>query len=310
MATDPNNVPGAEEEDPTLGDEIVSETDSLSSSVCDFPVENGRRYPAYHGTSYLYPNDEEEQDRLDLQHAMFRMLLGGRLYLSPIDDPRQILDLGTGTGIWAMEIADQYTTAQVIGVDLSPIQPQWSPPNCKFEVFDYEEDWDFSQKFDFICGRMLIGSISDPIRLFQQVFANLEPGGWIEVQDTCPPTADDRTIPAGSAYREWVEQWIQGLRTAGRDPYLVEAIPDLLRIAGFTKIESTCFKVPQNTWPHDPWHKELGAFNEANISKGIEGLSLRTFTSKLRWTEEEVKVFLAVVSQDIRDTRIHAYWPV
>lgn len=35
------------------------------------------------------------------------MLLGGELYNAPIkSSPQNILDLGTGTGIWAMDIAE------------------------------------------------------------------------------------------------------------------------------------------------------------------------------------------------------------
>ena len=44
------------------------------------------------------PNDDVEQERLDLTHHIFRMLLGGELHLAPIKNPERILDLGTGTG--------------------------------------------------------------------------------------------------------------------------------------------------------------------------------------------------------------------
>jgi ubiquinone/menaquinone biosynthesis C-methylase UbiE len=45
-----------------------------------------------------------EQNRLDLQHHMLSMMLDGRLHLAPIDPNLQdALDIGTGTGIWAIE---------------------------------------------------------------------------------------------------------------------------------------------------------------------------------------------------------------
>ncbi len=43
------------------------------------------------------------------------------------------------------------------------------PPNCKFEIDDYEEDWTFG-KFDFIHGRVLTGSLRDWPRFFQQAY--------------------------------------------------------------------------------------------------------------------------------------------
>ena len=53
------------------------------------------------------------------------LLMGGNLNLAPLVDPKNILDIGTGTGIWAIEMADQHPDATVIGTDLSPVQPVW-----------------------------------------------------------------------------------------------------------------------------------------------------------------------------------------
>ena len=40
------------------------------------------------------------------EHRIFRTVLDGKLYLSPLDeDPERVLDLGTGTGIWATDFA-------------------------------------------------------------------------------------------------------------------------------------------------------------------------------------------------------------
>ena len=53
------------------------------------------------------------------------LLMGGNLHFAPLVDPKNMLDIGTGTGIWAMEMADRYPDATVIGTDLSPVQPMW-----------------------------------------------------------------------------------------------------------------------------------------------------------------------------------------
>jgi methylase of polypeptide subunit release factors len=42
----------------------------------------------------------------------------GRLHATPLKNPKRILDIGTGTGIWAIEMADLHPTCQVIGTDL------------------------------------------------------------------------------------------------------------------------------------------------------------------------------------------------
>ena len=77
------------------------------SSVRHYKYENGRRYHAFgEEGAYALPNDENEQDRLDLYHHIWSMLLGGELYTAPLEKPQAILDIGTGTGIWAIDIAE------------------------------------------------------------------------------------------------------------------------------------------------------------------------------------------------------------
>lgn len=86
------------------------------------------------------PTDEVEQERLDIHHEIFTQLLGGKFTNAPLEKPQRILDVGTGTGIWAIDFGDMYPSAEVIGVDLSPIQPSWVPPNVRFEVCE-GTDW-------------------------------------------------------------------------------------------------------------------------------------------------------------------------
>lgn len=73
----------------------------------------------------LTGTSQKELDRLDLQHHVIRLLLNDELHLAPLQDPRRILDIGTGTGLWAIEMGDRFPNAQIIGTDLSPTQPLW-----------------------------------------------------------------------------------------------------------------------------------------------------------------------------------------
>lgn len=47
-----------------------------------------------------------------------------------------------------------------------------------------------------------------------------------------------------------------------------------------------------------------------NISAGLQGLSLALFTRGLGWSAEELEVFLVDVRKDMRNNRIHSYWPM
>lgn len=65
------------------------------------------------------------------------LLTSGNLHLAPLANPKRILDIGTGTGIWAIEMAEQYPDAQVIGIDLSPIQPHWYEKTLSFSCEEF-----------------------------------------------------------------------------------------------------------------------------------------------------------------------------
>lgn len=50
---------------------------------------------------------QAEMDRHDLLQHIYGMMLGGKLVFAPIgDNPQRILDVGTGTGLWAIDVAE------------------------------------------------------------------------------------------------------------------------------------------------------------------------------------------------------------
>ena len=101
--------------------------------------------------------------------ALFGLFNG--LCVTKLDNPQSILDIGTGTGIWAIEMGDLYPSAQIIGTDLSPIQPQWVPPNVQFEVDDAELEWLYPKaSFDMIHARSLGGSLRDWPKFLERSF--------------------------------------------------------------------------------------------------------------------------------------------
>ena len=54
------------------------------------------------------------------------------------------VDVGTGSGKWVLEVADEYPSAGVVGLDLSPIQPTLVPSNAEFIVEDVNQGIGFS----------------------------------------------------------------------------------------------------------------------------------------------------------------------
>ena len=52
-------------------------------------------------------------------------------------------------GRWVIEVADEFPKANVVGMDLAPIQPIDVPLNCEFRVGDMTKDLD-----DFVDGNV------------------------------------------------------------------------------------------------------------------------------------------------------------
>ena len=296
-----------------LGDEQSTYTESLGSTLLEPVLENNRGYHKFRDGHYILPEDSEEQDRLDLQHEMFRRTFNNKLILAPIPEQvHEVLDLGTGTGIWAIEFADFHPESSVTGIDLSPIQPGFVPPNCKFEVDDFEEPWNFQQKFDLIHGRMLLTSIAEPQRLFKRAYDALKPGGWLEMQDLVMPLrADDDSIPEDSAYRRWNDLYTEACRDRmKRDPSWAERYKEWMEEAGFENVAELRYKWPQNPWPKNRDLKVLGQWNMINMLNGLEGFTLRVFMKILEMSREETEVLMMEMRKDVQDRRIHAYWPM
>jgi SAM-dependent methyltransferase len=224
-----------------------SASTSLASSILNYEYSNGRRYHGYRSGAYVLPNDDEEQDRLDLLHHIFLMMLGGKLYDSPLPNPPQrVLDLGTGTGIWAIDFGDENPGSEVLGTDLSPIQPTWVPPNVKFYIDDAESEWVYSsdEQFDLIHSRGLSGSINDWDRLVQQSYTHLQPGGWLEFQE---PEAwvlsDDGTMEKAVNLKQWQELCNNAAAQFGKEIRIADTLKQRMVDAGFVDVHERIIKV-------------------------------------------------------------------
>ncbi|KAJ5971211.1 Cytochrome P450 E-class group I [Penicillium vulpinum] len=224
-----------------------SYTASLLSDVKNYTYENGRRYHSYREGLYVLPNDEPEQDRQDLLHHVRNLVLNGRLFRAPLDNNIQrALDIGTGTGIWAIDFADSFPSAEVTGTDLSPIQPSWVPPNLRFVVDDAESQWLYSpsKPFDFIHARDLGGAIADWPRLICQSYEHLRPGGWIELQEfEVMLRSDDNSISLAPALCEFLDRLTQASEAFHRPMNIAEGHRQRLVEAGFEDVRDEVYKV-------------------------------------------------------------------
>ncbi|KAJ5647004.1 hypothetical protein N7490_003376, partial [Penicillium lividum] len=294
----------------------LSDTTSLASEVARGRVVNGRRYQSLKSEDYWSPSDELQFEAYETGHIIFLLLdytEDNPLHRAPIKSPKHILDIGTGKGSWAIDVADMYPNATVRGVDLYPPPETWIPPNLVFEVDDVLQPWTWTTKFDLIYIRHLLGSFDREgwSTLYDRCFENLEPDGWIEqFEFDVSVYSDDNSLPKDSLLDQWGDMWYPCSERAGRPLQVEKHMRANLEKAGFVDIKEVVYKVPLGPWARDPVLKELGLLHHQHWSKGLEGYCmylLTNFGAPDPWTPSEVQVFLAKTRAELKNPKFHGY---
>ena len=81
-------------------------TDGKTALIGKQPHEEDRHY--LQGVIYVLPKDLPEQSRLDFQHYLLYAVLGTHAAAPVGEQVRHILDVATGTGRWAHEMARSF----------------------------------------------------------------------------------------------------------------------------------------------------------------------------------------------------------
>jgi hypothetical protein len=205
-------------------------------------------------------------------------------------------------------MGDAYPSAQITGVDLSPTQTDWVPPNVWFEVDDVEEDWTYTRKFDYIHCKFLSAAVRDWPRLVSQIYDNLQPGAWAEFCEwDYAPRLPDGTIETRD---NWVTKWHHLVMNTceektGADTRPGPKLEDWVRKQGFEDVKHVALQVPVGSWPKDPRLKEIGRYYRYSLDEGLESITLRIFTQLLGYTVTEAHATNAYFRTAMRE--IHFY---
>jgi SAM-dependent methyltransferase len=239
------------------------------------------------------------------------MLLDGELTVMPITTShQQILDIGTGTGIWPIEMGEKYDFANITGIDESPIQPTWVPPNVHFQIDDVTKPWlQAPNSIDFVHIRTMAGCIRDWQALLSEAFQVLRPGGLIEVTDIVMKfDCSDGTYRDDSAAKRWVDEFHE----IGQKEFHIDFSPSpkmegWLKEVGFEIVHQSKGIVPIGGWPKDAKLKMIGRyFLSQMLEGGMENYSIALFT-KAGWDPTEVHALLGEVRKEIKDPKTHLF---
>ena len=180
-----------------------------------------------------------------------------------------------------LDQATKFPAAEVLGTDLSPIQPDYVPPNCRFEVDDAEDDWIFSKTFDYIHLRLMFHVFNDHQKVIRSAFEFMRPGGFMEWQDYyCALQCIDDTM-RGTSLEKFVEYYVEAGRRLGRDMLAPRKYRRWLEEAGFVDIVEEKLAIPGNPWPKGQDAKTLGYWQMTNFLDGLQAVCMTMFTKGL-----------------------------
>ncbi|KAJ5585144.1 uncharacterized protein N7459_004944 [Penicillium hispanicum] len=315
----------------------IRETASIGSSIYRGFMQNGRRYQSLRDKEYCVPSDEQQFETYEAGHLVDLILDSDRdnpLFRSPIglnrSDSIHVLDIGTGAGTWAIDVADMFPNSTdpgltrsehvvnqwigiVHGIDLYPPPVSWVPPNCRIEVDDVLQEWTWRESFDLIHMRNMLGSFDEAewARVYQQCFDKLKPGGWIEQLEVGPfMDSDDDTLPPDSMLATWGPYMQSCGARAGRSCDVILTMSSSIRRVGFVDIHEKVYKWPIGPWPRDQRIKEAGIVNLQHWMAGMEGWCmwlLTKFGAPKPWSKEQVYVYCAQLRSEMKNQKYHVY---
>jgi len=214
----------------------------------------------------------EDEPRLDVQHEAVKTSLYGKLHAAHTQyeeilakNPQaSILDVATGTGIWAVEFAELYPEASVKALDINPIKLSAShPTNVKFYIQNAVKPLPTKefppQSFDIIHARFIIVHVKQEWpTLLKSIHSLLKPGGLLLLTDA-NTVSWEKGGPGLKSMAAMVKQ-------SGHDDEAGRhLVAKLLEVGGFESIDEKEIESPIGTWGETEHEKKVGALFEKNL---------------------------------------------
>ncbi|KAF7983757.1 hypothetical protein HWV62_18946 [Athelia sp. TMB] len=285
--------------------EFVGEDDSRF-----FNERYGRRMNTMN-KRYTLPVDGDEIKRSEFHHRLVNWVFGGKNYVGPVKElldnrqrkEKRVLDVGTGGGIWAIEMADEFSDIEVTGVDLAPIQP-------RFELCDLDQYIPYpSNHFDVVHARSMHHGIKNYQRFVDELRRILRPGGILLIiePDTDPVlngrfSSDIERANIPTNIPGWHKLWMvyRGcLAAKGIDVAVPRSFRRLLQnTRAFEKIVTQLTDVPIGFWPQGKFTLTIGQLAWMEYDLLLPAMEPLLMEASCR-TQAQVKELIENAQQDL-----------
>ncbi|QRV90018.1 methyltransferase domain protein [Ceratobasidium sp. AG-Ba] len=286
---------------------------TVESHPVSVRVRQGRQFHDA-DSNYPLPNDIEEHHRLTSQHEAIKLIVGAN-YTAPLPQlndgtgPKSILDIGTGSGQWVIDISNEFPMAKAVGIDLSEpsIDKSTIPERVSFVVGDIVKALPFeSASFDVVHMRML-PSFQHRAMLYKEVHRILRPGGIIQLVEPGEfASRVDPNMPELAAFQAAIikSRHVQAARAPTSDEDAAPAakktwsmaytITDDLKDAPrlWTSVNDEWIHMPIGVWSDDEAGQKAGKYFQQCTVGLAKGLGI-TFVDDGILTEEEVNKIVA-----------------
>jgi len=272
---------------------------------------------------YVMPADEDELRRFELFHRMIRFVFGNKNYVGPVEKvlspdrdtgggKLRVLDMGTGGGHWAVDMADEFPHVDVTGVDLAPLQPRIVPSNCTFELCNLDCDClpYPSNSYDVVHARNMHSGIRNYPHFLSELTRILRPGGvLILIECDLRPIADGKftSAHAKSGITGWcaVAEAVQhALRKRGVDTTVPECMGEVVHdLESYDHVFQQHADIPVGFWPKDPALLTVGQL--AWMESDLLILAIRPLLLASGLDEKEVKRLTEAAQRDLYYPLVH-----
>lgn len=231
------------------------------------------------------PNDVWEWKRLDDMHEAMDVYFGRKLSYAPIEtNVKQILEIGCGSGAWAIQAAQTYLNATVTAIDLSPLPSRPIPENIKFQKLDITKTLPFEPtSFDIVHARYLFLHLSEWEAVLRRVIALLKPGGWLLLEDIDHMLFQENgEVNVGPNIQEFYRIYYR-YASARKVDYIVGSRMEevLNNMDQFSEVNAVKIKCPFGGNSEDPTARDLGLAMGEFFRRGYRAVSPKFVASGL-----------------------------